>query len=258
MGEQLRVDATWHTGRVALITGAASGIGRAVAVRMAAEGASVVGCDIDGDGLEHTRAEAQGDVRTEVVDITDDGQVEGLVARTIEAHGRIEMLANVAGVLDNFKTAHETDDATWRRVMAVNVDGPMLLSRAVLPHLRAQGGGSIVNVGSQASVRGGTAGFAYTTSKHALLGQTRSIAWTYAADGVRCNAVCPGGVETNISAGLTDPSQLGLERTGPVLGTMPPIASADQVAALISWLATDEASNVNGAVITSDGGWAVG
>ena len=193
-----------------------------------------------------------------VADITDDGQVERLVAQTIEVHGRIDVLANVAGVLDNFKTAHETDDATWRRVMAVNVDGPMLLSRAVLPHLRERGGGCIVNVGSQASVRGGTAGFAYTTSKHALLGQTRSIAWTYAADGVRCNVVCPGGVETNISAGLTDPSQLGLERAGPVLGTMPPIASADQIATLISWLASDEAGNVNGAVITSDGGWAVG
>jgi NAD(P)-dependent dehydrogenase (short-subunit alcohol dehydrogenase family) len=126
------------------------------------------------------------------------------------------------------------------------------------PTYASRGGGVIVNVGSQASLRGGTAGFAYTTSKHALLGQTRSIAWLYAADGVRCNAVCPGGVETNISAGLTEPSQFGLERTGPILGTMPPIASADQIATLISWLASDEASNVNGAVITSDGGWAVG
>ena len=258
MSEQLRVDATRHTGRVVLITGAASGIGRAAAIRMAGEGAAVVGCDIDAGGLAQTRAAASERVQVEVADITDGGDVERLVATVVEVHGRIDVLANVAGVLDNFKGAHETDDATWRRVMGVNVDGPMHLSRAVLPHLREQGGGAIVNVGSQASLRGGTAGYAYTTSKHALLGQTRSIAWLYAADGVRCNAVCPGGVETNISTSLTDPSQLGLERTGPVLGTMPPIASADQIAALVSWLASDEATNVNGAVITSDGGWAVG
>jgi NAD(P)-dependent dehydrogenase (short-subunit alcohol dehydrogenase family) len=126
--------------------------------------------------------------------------------------------AYFAGTLDNFLSAHEIDDATWQRVMAVNVDGPLRLSRAVLQRFLERGSGVIVNVCSQASIRGGTAGFAYTTSKHALLGRTRSIAWLYAGDGIRCNAVLPGGVETNIASTLTEPSGWTLERIGPSSG----------------------------------------
>jgi NAD(P)-dependent dehydrogenase (short-subunit alcohol dehydrogenase family) len=141
--------------------------------------------------------------------------------------------------------------------MAVNVDGPMRLSRAALARFLAHGSGCIVNVCSQASIRGGTAGFAYTTSKHALLGQTRSIAWMYAGESIRCNAVLPGGVDTNIASTLTNPSSWALERIGPIIG-MTKVAPPDQIAAVISWLASDEAANVNGAAVTSDGGWAVG
>ena len=246
-----------HEGRVALVTGAASGIGRATVVRMAAEGARVLGCDIDGDGLEQTHAEAGEGVTVEVADITNPDDVDRVVARTVEEFERVDVLANVAGVLDNMLAAHEIDDATWRRVMAVNVDGPMLLSRAVLTRFLDQGAGCIVNVGSQASIRGGTAGFGYTTSKHALLGQTRSIAWMYADEGIRCNAVLPGGVDTNIATTLTGPSTWALEKLGAILG-MTSVAPAGQVATVISWLASDEAANVNGAAITSDGGWSVG
>jgi NAD(P)-dependent dehydrogenase (short-subunit alcohol dehydrogenase family) len=246
-----------HEGRVALVTGAASGIGRATVVRLAAEGARVLACDIAEAGLEETREQAGDGVETVVADITLPGDVDRVVARTVEAFGRIDVLANVAGILDNFLSAHEIDDDTWQRVMAVNVDGPMRLSRAVLRHFLEQGSGGIVNVASQASIRGGTAGFAYTTSKHALLGQTRSIAWLYAGDGIRCNAVLPGGVETNIASTLTAPSSWTLERIGPIIG-MTKVAPPDQIATVISWLASDEAANVSGAVVTSDGGWSTG
>jgi NAD(P)-dependent dehydrogenase (short-subunit alcohol dehydrogenase family) len=246
-----------HEGRVALVTGAASGIGRATVLRLAAEGARVLACDIAEAGLEETRAQAGEGVEAVVADITLPGDVDRVVARTVEVFGRVDVLANVAGILDNFLSAHEIDDATWQRVMAVNVDGPMRLSRAVLRRFLEQGSGGIVNVASQASVRGGTAGFAYTTSKHALLGQTRSIAWLYAGDGIRCNAVLPGGVETNIASTLTEPSSWTLERIGPIIG-MTKVAPPDQIATVISWLASDEAANVNGAVVTSDGGWSTG
>jgi NAD(P)-dependent dehydrogenase (short-subunit alcohol dehydrogenase family) len=246
-----------HEGRVALVTGAASGIGRATVLRLAAEGARVLACDIAEAGLEETRAQAGDRVEAVVADITLPGDVDRVVARTVEVFGRVDVLANVAGILDNFLSAHEIDDATWQRVMAVNVDGPMRLSRAVLRHFLEQGSGGIVNVASQASIRGGTAGFAYTTSKHALLGQTRSIAWLYAGDGIRCNAVLPGGVETNIASTLTEPSSWTLERIGPIIG-MTKVAPPDEIATVISWLASDEAANVSGAVVTSDGGWSTG
>ena len=251
--------ATRHEGRVAIVTGAASGIGRATVLRLVAEGAAVVGCDVDAAGLDDTAAGApEGRVVTEVADITNPDDVARVVARADMTFGRVDTLANVAGILDNMLPPHDIDDATWERVMRVNVDGPMRLTRAVLPHLRSHGGGAIVNVASEASLRGGTAGVAYTTSKHAVLGLTRSVAWFYGPEGVRCNAVVPGGVATNIGSSLDTASPWGLERVMPVVGLAPPIAEPDRIATLISWLASDEATNVNGAVIADDGGWSAG
>jgi NAD(P)-dependent dehydrogenase (short-subunit alcohol dehydrogenase family) len=124
--------------------------------------------------------------------------------------------------------------------------------------MRERGGGSIVNVGSAASVRGGTAGVAYTASKHALLGITRSIAWMYAPDNVRCNIVLPGGVETNIGTTAIPRGEFGIGRLTPIHGTAVRMAQPDEIATLVSWLGSDEASNVNGAVVNGDGGWGAG
>lgn len=244
-----------HTDRVAIVTGAASGIGRATALRFAAEGASVVACDLDEQGLAETQAEGGERVVIGRADVTDNDDVNRVVALATDTFGRVDVLANVAGVMDNMLPPHELDDRTWERVMRVNVDGPMRLSRAVLRTYLDQGHGCIVNVASEAGLRGGAAGFAYTTSKHALIGQTRSIAWLYSALGIRCNAVLPGGVATNIGTSIDAPSAWALERLMPALGLSRGIAEPDDIAALISWLASDEAKNVNGALVTSDGGW---
>jgi NAD(P)-dependent dehydrogenase (short-subunit alcohol dehydrogenase family) len=182
--------------------------------------------------------------------------VDRLVARALELHGRIDVLANVAGVMDAFLPAAAVDDATWRRVMTVNVDGPMMLLRAVLPGMIERHAGAIVNVASVGGLRGGAAGIAYTASKHALVGMTRSVAWYYAGDGIRCNVVCPGGVRTNIEALPRDSEHIA--RLGPIHQSGRRMAEADEVATLIAWLASAEASNVNGAVIPSDGGWSAG
>jgi NAD(P)-dependent dehydrogenase (short-subunit alcohol dehydrogenase family) len=245
-----------HAGRVTLVTGAGSGIGRAVAVRLAAEGAAVVGGDVDADGLAATEkliADAGGRSTMVAADVTDQADVERLVAALPD--DRIDLLANVAGIMDFFMPVTDLDDATWERVMAVNVTGPMRLSRAVLPFMRAAGHGAIVNVSSIGGLTGSVAGTAYVTSKHALIGMTRSIAFLYGPDGIRTNAVCPGGVETNIGRTAAPKVPWAYERLERSFGRTTRVAQPDEIATPVCWLGSDEAVNVNGAVVTSDGGW---
>jgi NAD(P)-dependent dehydrogenase (short-subunit alcohol dehydrogenase family) len=171
------------------------------------------------------------------------------------AEGRIDGLANVAGIMDGFLPSGEIDDATWERVMGVNVTAIMRLTRAVLPSMLTAKAGSIVNVSSEAGMRGSAAGTAYTTSKHAVIGFTKSTAFFYTPSGIRCNAVAPGAVATNIEAPFK--SEFAGTRLGPFMQTMvPSVATADELAAAITWLLSSDSANVSGAVLASDGGWA--
>ncbi|MGI9116949.1 MAG: SDR family NAD(P)-dependent oxidoreductase [Gaiellales bacterium] len=251
------MDTTRHAGRIAVVTGAGSGIGRATVLRLAQEGASVIGCDVDSAGLDATRAalaHVGATAEFDVADITDQAAVDRLVAA---AGPRIDVLANVAGIMDHFLPLGEMDDATWERVLAVNLTGTMRLSRAVLPVMEAGGGGAIVTVASEASLGAGASGTAYATSKHALIGLVRSIAFYYAPRGVRSNAVLPGAVATGIGTTAAPRVPWAMERARLAMATMPPEpAEPDAIAAVISWLACDEAANVNGALVTADGGWA--
>jgi len=247
------MDTHRHDGAIAIVTGAGSGIGRATALRLAQEGARVVGCDVNAEGLDALVHEAGG-VRTVLADLTKQDAVDEVV-RAAEEMGPVDILANVAGIMDGFLPAHEVDDATWDRVLAVNLHAPMMLSRAVLGGMMERGHGVIVNVASVAGTRGGASGVAYATSKHGLLGLTRSIAATYRNAGIRCNAVCPGGVATGIGATAMPQSPWAFEQYQPALALAGRVASADEIAALISWVASGEASNVNGAVIAADNGW---
>ena len=238
-------------GKTVIVTGAGSGIGRAVASRVALEGGRVIAVDIAQDRLTDLLAALPG-VVTVVGDITKPESVEAIVAA---ADGRIDGLANVAGIMDDMTPLHEVTDAVWERVFAVNVDGMFRLTRAVLPLMLAAGRGSIVNVASEAALRGSAAGLAYTASKHAVVGLTKSSAFMYAGKGIRVNAVAPGPVATNIQA--TFASELGQQRIGDLLATIPPVAESAQLAASITFLLSDDGTNVSGAILPSDGAWSV-
>lgn len=243
-------------GKVAVVTGAGSGIGQAVAVRLAAEGALVIGCDVDPDGLDLTAKRIEDDGHRAIMaiaDVTDQADVDRVTAAL--PGGRIDLLANVAGIMDHFVPVTDLDDALWDRVLAVNLSGPMRMCRAVLPLMRAAGGGSIVNVSSIGGLTGSVAGTAYVASKHGLIGLTRSIANLYADDGVRTNAICPGGVATGIGATAAPTVPWAYQRLERSFTRTTRMAEPDEIATLICWLGSDEAVNVNGAVVTSDGGW---
>lgn len=239
-------------GQTVIVTGAASGIGLATALRVAREGGRVVASDLSGEGLDKLAAEyAELGFVTVAGDISNEDVVQEVVAA---AQGRIDALANVAGIMDSFQPVHEVDDATWERVLNVNLTSMMRLTRAVVPVMLAAGYGSIVNVSSEAGLRGSAAGAAYTVSKHAVIGLTRSSAVMYGRRGIRVNAVAPGGTRTNIHAEFK--SQLAAEVLGPLMqANVPPIAEAGELAAGITFLLSRDGSNINGVVLASDNGW---
>ncbi|WP_332603378.1 SDR family NAD(P)-dependent oxidoreductase [Arthrobacter sp. S2(2024)] len=239
-------------GKTIIVTGAGSGIGRATAVRLAEEGARLIVSDVVSGRLEDLKTSVAGaDVRTVVGDVSDSRTVDAIADA---CEGRLDGLANIAGIMDGFLPVGELDDETWERVMRVNVTAPMRLTRAALPLLIESGSGSIVNVASEAALRGSAAGAAYTASKHAVIGLTKSTAFMYGPQGVRANAVAPGAVATNIEAAVR--SEFAAGRIFPVMQAIgSPVAEAERLAAAITWLLSEDSLNINGAILPSDGGW---
>ncbi|MEI2269418.1 MULTISPECIES: SDR family NAD(P)-dependent oxidoreductase [unclassified Microbacterium] len=239
-------------GKTIIVTGAGSGIGRATAVRIAREGGRVIATDVVAERLDDVRAELS-DLPVETV-VGDVSRAETIDLIMRAAADRVDGLANVAGIMDAFLPPSEIDDATWERVLSVNLTGPMRLTRAVLPLMIAAGSGAIVNVASEAALRGSTSGAAYTSSKHAIAGYTKSVAFFHGPQGIRANAVAPGAVATNIEAPMR--SEYAASRVGPILqAIVPPVAQPEQLAAAITWLLSDDSANVNGVLLPSDGGW---
>jgi NAD(P)-dependent dehydrogenase (short-subunit alcohol dehydrogenase family) len=220
---------------------------------VAREGGRVIAVDISSERLDEFVAETPGaDIVPVQGDITDDAAIARIVAAAGET---IDALANVAGIMDDMTPVGEVSDAVWTRVFAINVTGTMKLMRAVVPSMLARANGSIVNVASEAALRGSAAGAAYTASKHAVAGLTKSSAFMYGPSGIRVNAVAPGPTITNIEATFASPLGAGRVQLG--MSVMPDAAEADALAASITFLLSDDGVNVNGVILPSDGGWSV-
>lgn len=246
--------------KVAVITGAGSGIGLEMARRFAAEGARVVAGDWNAARLDAAVAAIRGSGGTAVGvsgDIADQAAAEALVDLAIATHGRVDVLVNNAGVMDYMQGVGELTNDVWRRVLSINLDGPMFTMRRALPQMVAQGAGVIVNIASVGGIRGGAAGAAYTVAKHGLVGLTKNTAWMYAQRGVRANAIAPGGTKTQIGETMPperlDPA--GAARAGAYAALMPAMLEPADIAALALFLASDEARGINGAIIPADAGW---
>jgi NAD(P)-dependent dehydrogenase (short-subunit alcohol dehydrogenase family) len=234
-------------GKTVVVTGAASGLGRTMVTAFADEGARVVAVDLNEGGLRELY-QGRDDVTTCRADITVSADADAI----IEASGAaIDVLCNNAGILDGLKWVDEVSEEDWSRVIAVNLTGAFLLTRRVVPLMVDHGGGSIVNTASVAGLRGARAGAAYTASKFGLVGLTYNVAATFGPSGVRCNAICPGGMITEMAShGLTERGAYLTRRDK----HKPSPAEPEKVAAVALFLASDDAAHVNGAALPVDGG----
>ncbi|GHH43963.1 SDR family NAD(P)-dependent oxidoreductase [Streptomyces candidus] len=246
-----------RNGRSVIVTGAGSGIGRAAALAFAAQGDRVVVADLNAeaaDSVVRDIEQAGGTAVAVTGDLSDQAVVGRVTAMAVERFGGVDVLVNNAGIMDSMSALADVSDAEWERVIRVNLTAPFLLARAVLPHMLAKGRGAIVNTASEASLRGSAAGAAYTASKHGVIGLTKSLAVMYRKNGLRANAICPGGTATAISL-QADRTAHGPTALGPHFVNLGRISQPEEQAAAILFLASDAASNINGAVLPVDDGW---
>lgn len=242
--------------KVAIITGAGSGIGLATAQRFAAEGARVVVADIRDATAQMNAIRARGgDARYVAVDVSREAEVQQLVAQTLEAYGRLDILVNNAGIEIPRKVTDMTE-AEWDRLMSVNLKGVFLCAKWAIPAMRRGGGGVIVNVASELGLVGGTEIAAYAASKGGVVQLTKAMAIDHAADGIRVNCVCPGPVLTPlIEATIQAAADPEAERRQIIADTLlKRFARPEEIANVILFLASDESSYMTGSIVVADGG----
>jgi meso-butanediol dehydrogenase/(S,S)-butanediol dehydrogenase/diacetyl reductase len=242
------------TDKVVLVTGAGSGIGKASALRIAAEGGSVFCLDLNREAVEATAAEiaaASGEATALVCDVSDEASVQDAVQVCVECYGGLDGLVNMAGIL-RFDDSQELQTDHWQKVIDINLTGTMFLCRAVLPHL-VKTRGSIVNAASTAALSGLPCGLAYSASKGGVLAMTRSIAVEYAKRGVRANCVCPGDINTGMTDNITFPKSMDFELM-PRIMSLTGAKAPEVVAGVIAMLVSEDGVHITGEDIRVDGG----
>ncbi len=244
-------------GKCVVVTGASSGMGRKIALDFAKEGATVIAVARRLERLEEIAKEAesfagkilpyQGDISLEEVN-------NGMIDYAVKECGKLDVLVNNAGIMDEFTPIGELTDELFNKVMAVNLNGPIYAMRkAVQVMLEQETKGNIVNIASIGGICGARAGVAYTASKHAIVGATKNTAYMYAGK-IRCNVVCPGGVETEVMNSQTNISQFGVGRIMAGLDTSIPAGKVEDISTAVLYIASDDAKFMTGAQIVIDGG----
>ena len=244
--------------RVALITGAGSGIGRAMAEEFAARGARIVAVDIVTERTEATRDLAQRAGAPEAIAVMADISVADGAAKAVAAAeerlGRIDILCSNAGILDDYRTAIDTTEEQWDQVFNVNLKATWLMSRAALPAMLERGSGCIIVTASVAGMIAGGGGVAYTASKHGVIGLMRQLSYDYAAKGIKVNAICPGVIQTGMTQPLFDDPDSKMYEYIPEIPSAT-WGQAAEIAKLAAMVASDDVPFMHGSCLVADGGW---
>ncbi|MFH5836943.1 3-oxoacyl-ACP reductase [Proteiniclasticum sp. C24MP] len=245
--------------KVALITGAGSGMGKAQAILFAEEGAKIIAADINKDGLNKTVEEIEkngGSAFAVEIDVSDKSSVEEGVRKGLEKYGKIDILSNTAGILDDYKPTLDTPEKLWDKIMSVNLKGVYFMTNAVLPQMIEREEGTIVNIASIAAFVAGGGGAAYTSAKHAIAGYTKQLSFDYGKKGIRVNAIAPGAVETGMTKEIFE------EGSADVMEAVKSVPAGrygqpEEIASVALFLASEESSFMHGAIVPVDGGWIV-
>lgn len=244
--------------RVAIVTGAASGMGKSIAELYAKEGAKVIVADLNLEGAEQVAAgivSNGGVAKALKVNVALVEDINNMIDTAVNEYGTLDILVNNAGIMDGFEPVGDINDERWDLIFDINTKSVMRSTRKALPIFLEKGKGVIVNTASTGGVSGAHAGATYTASKHAVVGLTKNTAFMYANKGIRCNAIAPGATATNISASMKNINEFGMSRTQLTQAVIPRVGSPEEIAQVALFLASDDSSFVNGAVLAADAGW---
>ena len=239
--------------RVAILFGGTSGLGEATAKAFANEGAKIVVTGRDEEDGNRIVKDIRGNNQDAIfvkADVMEKNDIQAVVDQALTTYGHIDILYNGAGIHDAYDNAVELEEEFYDKLMAINVKAPYLASKMVIPHFIKQGGGTIINVGSQATQMAGPGGSAYVTSKHAILGFSKQLAFDFGSQGIKVNTLSPGFIKTPMTEGIEDErlERIPAERAG----------KPEEIAALAVFLASDDSNYMQGANVLMDGGWVLG
>ncbi|WET68607.1 glucose 1-dehydrogenase [Sphingobacterium sp.] len=246
--------------KVAIVTGAGSGMGKAIAIRFAKEGAKIIAADINSERLESLQEEIDnfgGTASTIITNVAKEDDINAMVELAIASYGTLDILVNNAGIMDSFEPVSEVSNALYERVMKINVEGPLKAMRKAMSVFLPKNEGNIINICSIGGLNAGRAGAAYTASKFALVGLTRNTGYLYSKSGIRCNGIAPGDISTNINDNIDLGKITAMTQDRILAGVplSPHSADPDVIAKAALFLASDDSTFVNGEILVVDGGW---